>query len=250
VRFRIDPQEKPGDLATAPDGVIEQILPRQTVLTRADSFKAISSHPIVANADQVLIVAAVSHPQPKWGLIDRRLIAARAGKLAPIICLNKIDLIDEVDSSDDEHISSRQAIAHYASLGITTIETSADAAVGIDRLRDLLRGKQTVLAGHSGVGKSSLLRAVQPTLDIRIGEVSEFTQKGRHTTTSAQRHVLEVGGAVIDTPGVKVFGLWNVTRENLVEYFPDVEAETAPQWRIASYQRILKSLPAYDRARA
>ena len=238
VRFRIEAQEKTGNLATAPDGVIEQVLPRKTILTRADSFKAISAHPIVANADQVLIVAAVSHPRPKWGLIDRMLIAARAGNLSPIVCLNKIDLVDEASSP-----SSREALAHYASMGITTVEASAEGMLGIDRLRDLLRGSDTVLAGHSGVGKSSLLRAVQPTLDIRIGEVSEFTQKGRHTTTSAQRHDLDFGGAVIDTPGVKLFGLWNVTRENLLQYFPDVEVDAAPDWRVASYQRILESLP-------
>lgn len=244
VRFRIDPdaKTKTASSATSPDGVIEQLLPRKTVLTRADSFKQKTAHPIVANADQVLIVAAVSHPRPKWGLIDRMLIAARAGNLVPIVCLNKVDL-DEVDSAEDERVSPREAIAHYASMGVTTVETSVEGAIGIEKLRDLLRGKETVLAGHSGVGKSSLLRAVQPNLDIRVGEVSEVTQKGRHTTTSAQRHELEVGGAVIDTPGVKLFGLWNVTRENLSEYFPDVEAQTAPEWRIASYERILESLP-------
>ena len=103
----------------------------------------------------------------------------------------------------------------------------------------------TVLAGHSGVGKSSLIRAVQPDLDLRIGEISRITEKGRHTTTSARRYPLRIGGAVIDTPGVKLFGLWNVTRENLSHYFPDVDAdaETAPRWRRESYQRILASLP-------
>ena len=135
----------------------------------------------------------------------------------------------------------------YAALWVTMPDGPGDEPLAdraIDALRDLLRKKETVLAGHSGVGKSSLLRAVQPTLDIRVGEVSAFTQKGRHTTTSAQRHDLDVGGAVIDTPGVKLFGLWNVTRANVLEYFPDVEAGTAPEWRVASYERILESLPS------
>jgi ribosome biogenesis GTPase len=221
------------------------------VLTRADSFKQKRPHPIVANAQQVLIVASVSHPRPKWGLIDRMIVAARAGGLAPIICLNKVDLLEasagdkeDTDDADDEHVLPHRALRHYATMDIATVQTSIETRVGIDELRALLRDHETVLAGHSGVGKSSLLTAVQPSLDIRVGEVSVYTEKGRHTTTSAQRHPLEVGGAVIDTPGVKLFGLWNVTRENLLEYFPDVEAETAPAWRRASYERILKSLSA------
>jgi ribosome biogenesis GTPase len=169
------------------------------------------------------------------------LVAARAGGLKPIVCLNKIDLSDESDSDID---FAREALTLYSSaLGAVTLETTVETGVGIDALRGLLRNKSTVLAGHSGVGKSSLIRAVQPSLDLRVGDVSHVTQKGRHTTTSARRYPLEIGGAVIDTPGVKLFGLWNVTRENLLEHFPDVEAETAPEWRVESYERILTSLP-------
>jgi ribosome biogenesis GTPase len=237
IRFRIEAENvEPG----APQGIIEQILPRETILTRADSFKAISAHPIVANAQQVLIVASLVNPRPKWGLIDRIIVAARAGKLEPVVCLNKIDLANE-PGADLEF--AREVLAHYATLNVTTLETSVDQAIGIDNLKDVLRGQTTVLAGHSGVGKSSLIRAVQPSLDLRIGEVSRFTQKGRHTTTSARRYPLEFGGAVIDTPGVKLFGLWNVTRENLAQYFPDVDADAAPKWRRDSYARILASLP-------
>jgi ribosome biogenesis GTPase len=238
VRFRItEDKPEPG----APDAVVEQILPRATILTRADSFKAIVSHPIVANADQVLIVVSLVHPRPKWGLIDRMLVAARAGGLKPIVCVNKIDLSDD---SDSDIAFAREALALYSSvLGADTLETSADTNAGTDALRALLRDKTTVLAGHSGVGKSSLIRAVQPALDLRIGDVSHITQKGRHTTTSARRFPLDFGGAVIDTPGVKLFGLWNVTRDSLIEHFPDVEQDTAPEWRVASYQRILASLP-------
>ncbi len=229
VRFRVaDEQAQPG----SPQGVIEQILPRETMLTRADSFKARTSHPIVANAQQVLIVAAVREPRPKWGLIDRMIVSAEAGQLRPVICLNKVDLADE---SNDE-------IDHYASLGYQTLRTSVQTQQGIEELRSILKDRETVLAGHSGVGKSSLIRAVQPGLDIRIGEVSQVTQKGRHTTTSARRYPMPMGGAVIDTPGVKLFGLWNVTPEKLIDHFPDVAAETAPPWRVASYERILESL--------
>jgi ribosome biogenesis GTPase len=238
VRFRdggtVDDQGRP-------EAVIEQILPRRTLLTRADSFKAIEAQPIVANADQMLIVAALAEPWPKWGLIDRMLIAARGGGLSPIVCLNKADLA-ETKGGRKELDFALAALGHYASMGVTTLQTSVTAGLGLDALRDLLRGKTTVLAGHSGVGKSSLVRAIQPTLDLRIGAISNYTGKGRHTTTTSQRFLLDMGGYVIDTPGVKLFGLWNVTREKLPEFFPDVEAGTAPEWRVESYQRIAESL--------
>ncbi len=228
---------RPGE----PQGVIERVLPRKTVLTRADSFKQIEQHPIVANADQMLIVASVHRPKVKWGLIDRMLIAAQAGGLAPIVCLNKIDL-DEGDD-DAEMIFARQALAHYQSFGITTVQTSVHHPQSLQVLRDLLASKVTVLAGHSGVGKSSLIRAIQPSLDLRVGDVSTYTEKGRHTTTSARRYALDFApGHVIDTPGVKLFGLWGVTPDNLNDFFPDITAGTAPQWRTESHERISASL--------
>ena len=225
------------------EAVIEQILPRRTLLTRADSFKAIEAHPIVANADRMLIVAALAEPWPKWGLIDRMLIAARAGGLEPVLCLNKADLA-ATKGGQKELDFALGALAHYASMGVTTIQTSVTAPLGLDELKAMLRDQTTVLAGHSGVGKSSLIRAIQPALDLRIGAISGYTGKGRHTTTSAKRFLLDGGGYVIDTPGVKLFGLWNVTRENLPEFFPDVEGGTAPQWRQDSFARIVESLPA------
>jgi ribosome biogenesis GTPase len=99
-----------------------------------------------------------------------------------------------------------------------------------------------VLAGHSGVGKSSLVARLEPGLNIRVGEISAYTGKGRHTTSSARRYPLSAGGAVIDTPGVKLFGLWGVTRENLPDFFPDVASGAAPQWRQESFERIAESL--------
>jgi ribosome biogenesis GTPase len=229
-------------------GVIETAEPRKTVLTRTDSFKSHEQHPIVANAQQMLIVASVKEPAVKWGLVDRMLIAARSGGLVPIVCLNKIDLAllddpsEKIADADDENVDPREALSHYLSLGVQTIETSVDRSIGLDELKACLINQSTVLAGHSGVGKSSLIRAIQPELDIRIGEISGFTGKGRHTTTSARRYMLDFGGSVIDTPGVKMFGLWQITAESLLEFFPDVVAKTAPPWRAASYERIAASL--------
>ena len=237
VRFRatgsVDEQGRP-------EAVVEQILPRRTVLMR---LKDEQVYPIVANAEQLLIVASVYRPIVRWGLVDRMIVAARSGGLLPIVCLNKIDLAADDPEADVSLREGREVLAHYTSLGIGTLQTSVSQRIGLGKLQDLLRGRVTVLAGHSGVGKSSLIHAIEPALDIRIGEVSHFTAKGKHTTTSARRYPLSFGGSVIDTPGVKVFGLWNVTRETLSEFFPDVEAEHAPTWRIESYERILQSLP-------
>lgn len=225
-----------------PQAVIEQVLPRKTVLTRADSFKGIEQHPIVANAQQMLIVASLHLPEVRWGLIDRMIVAARSGGLSPIVCLNKIDLAKD----EDDQRSAQEILDHYASMEIRTLRASVEKRMGLEELKELLRDRMTVLAGHSGVGKSSLIRAIQPQLDLRIGAISGHTQKGRHTTTSARRYDLDFGGSVVDTPGVKLFGLWGVTRQNLPEYFPDVAADTAPPWRRESFQRILDSLPDND----
>ena len=240
VRVRVSPDLN--DPGGRPEGVIEQILPRQTVLTRADSFKQQLQHPIVANAGQMLIVASVAHPYVKWGMIDRMIIAAQAGGLRPTICLNKVDLVQHDKVAKKEMPFAQEALAHYATVNVPSIFASATTGQGLDALRTFLKDQTTVLAGHSGVGKSSLLTAVDPGLVIRVGEISRYTGKGRHTTTSARRYPLAAGGAVVDTPGVKVLGLWNVTRENLTEYFPDVAGGTAPPWRVESFQRIEASL--------
>ncbi|MBC7782420.1 MAG: ribosome small subunit-dependent GTPase A [Burkholderiales bacterium] len=235
VRFTIAPELND---KKAYEASVEVIEPRKTVLARADSFKARDVHPIVANAGQMLIVAALHLPEVKWGLIDRMVIAARSGGLDPIVCLNKIDTAanqDDLDAAD-------AALAHYETLGVRTLKTCAIKQINIDVLQSMLKDHVTVLAGHSGVGKSTLVKAIEPGLDIRIGDISAIHSKGMHTTTSARRYALTIGGYVIDTPGVKLFGLWQVARDALLEYFPDVEADTAPEWRKESYQRILKSL--------
>jgi ribosome biogenesis GTPase len=239
VRFRESGNK---DDLGRPEAVIEQVLPRDTILTRADSFTGRNQHPIVANADQMLIVVSLLHPAVKWGLVDRMLIAAQSGKLKPIICLNKIDLAGDDPDGRALLAEADAVLKHYQSLGAEALRTSVDGNVGLTALRDLLKGRATVLAGHSGVGKSSLISSIQPKLDIRIGEVSDYTAKGRHTTTSARRYPLDFGGEVIDTPGVKMFGLWGVTRENLDDFFPDVTAGTAPPWRVESHQRIRASM--------
>lgn len=239
VRFRpVEARDESG----REEAVIEQVLPRETVVTRADSFKQIEQHPIVANAQQMLIVASLLLPRVKWGLIDRMMLAARSGGLEPIVCLNKVDLARDEKQGAEAYEEAKAVLDYYRAMGMRVLETSIETRAGLDELRDILRNKVTVLAGHSGVGKSSLIRAVQSSLDLRVGAISGYTGKGRHTTTSARRYPLEVGGFVVDTPGVKLFGLWGITPENVTDYFHDVEAGTAPDWRRDSFERIVESL--------
>ena len=250
VRFRPNggttklPSSEGGQLQA--EGVIEAALPRRTILTRVDSFEEHKQDPIVANADRFLIVASMHNPFPRFGLIDRMLVAAQAGGLRPAVVVNKADLAPQAEDA----AGTLAALDHYrTALGIEAFTTSILTGEGLDQLRAFLSGQVTVLAGHSGVGKSSLVNAVQPQLDLRVGEVSETHSKGRHTTTSARRYPLDdpAGGAVIDTPGVKVFGLWGVSGEALLAYFPDVVAGSAPAWRVESYERILASLSGSGR---
>ena len=192
------------------EGVIERVEPRHGLLTRASRGR---EHVIVANVDQVVIVMSLVEPDIKPHLIDRYLVSAAKGGIAPIICLNKADLVD--------HAPVQPLIGLYSQLGIPTFLTSAITGLGIDRLGKYLNGRQTVFAGQSGVGKSSLLNAIQPDLALQVREVSEATQKGRHTTTTAELIRLNLGGWVVDTPGIRQFELWDIIPEEVEGFFPE-----------------------------
>jgi len=196
----------------APDdeGLIEKVEPRYGLLTR-QSWKR--EHVLVANVDQVVIVAALAEPFLKPHLVDRYLVAASMGSLRPIVCFNKADLVD--------HTDFQQLLGLYAQLGVPVVLASAQTGQGITALRKHLHDRQTVIAGQSGVGKTSLLNAVQPGLKLRVREVSEANQKGRHTTTTAELIKLEFGGWVVDTPGIRQFDLWNVVPAELDGHFPE-----------------------------
>lgn len=195
---------------TNPEGMIERVEPRRGVLTRASRRR---EHVIVANVDQLLIVMSLVQPDLKPHLIDRYLAAAQKGDLKPVLALNKADLTDAVDL--------QPTIGLYAQLGIPVILCSARTGYGIDRLREQLRGRSTVFSGQSGVGKSSLLNAVQPGLALAVKSVSEVNQKGRHTTTYSQLIKLNSGGWVVDTPGVRQLQLWDAIPEEMEGYFPE-----------------------------
>jgi ribosome biogenesis GTPase len=194
----------------AAEGMIERVEPRHGVLTRASRRR---EQVLVANVDQVAIVVSLVQPDLKPHLIDRYLAAAQQGGLAPVLLLNKADLADPVEL--------QPLVGGYAQLGIPVLLTSARTGMGIGRLREQLRGRATVFSGQSGVGKSSLLNAVQPGLGLSVKTVSEVNNKGRHTTTYAQLIKLEFGGWVVDTPGVRQLQLWDVRPEEVEGYFPE-----------------------------
>jgi ribosome biogenesis GTPase len=190
------------------EGMIERVEPRHGVLTRASRRR---EHVLVANVDQAAIVVSLVEPELKPHLIDRYLALAQQGGLKPLVLLNKADRVDIADF--------QPRIGAYAQLGFTAMLTSATTGMGVDRLRQELRGRATVFSGQSGVGKSSLLNAVEPGLGLAVKSVSESTSKGRHTTTYAQLIKLASGGWVVDTPGVRQLSLWDVRPEEVEGYF-------------------------------
>ncbi len=206
-------------------GVVEQVLlPRRNMsprMHRPDVGKTSSQRKVIAaNIDRVLVVASWRMPAIWPELIDRYLIAAARNELEAVICVNKIDLVE--DQSELE-----AAIQPYRDAGYQVLLTSAETGAGVEMLRDLLKGSATVFAGLSGVGKSSLLSRIEPGLKLRaltVGERGKNRNQGRHTTTMATMYLLKEGGALIDTPGIREFGLAFLERRELAGFYPEIAA--------------------------
>jgi ribosome biogenesis GTPase len=193
------------------EGIIERVEPRRGVVSRTSKGR---QHVLVANVDQLIIVTSAAEPRLKPNLVDRLLVTAEKGGIQPVICINKIDLIEPADLMP--------LVGVYAQLGYEVLLISATNHFGIGRLRERLAGAESVVTGQSGVGKSSLLNAVEPGLALRVQSVSEESQKGRHTTTTAELIPLSIGGYVVDTPGIRQFQLWDVIPEEVAGFFREL----------------------------
>ena len=199
------------------DWVVTDVDERTSQLSRPDPHHVNLERVMASNVDQIFVICAPGRPPFRAGLLDRYWVAATRGNVALRIVLNKVD-----DGSEDELRSVREVLQSYRDAGLTVLETSATEGRGIEPLRDALRGTCFALVGQSGVGKSSLANALVPDLELRVGAVSAALGKGRHTTTSASLHDLGDDTWLIDTPGIRAFGLWDVDRGTLEEAFEDI----------------------------
>jgi ribosome biogenesis GTPase / thiamine phosphate phosphatase len=195
--------------------MIEKIEERKSKFSRmAPTARGEYEQVLIANPDQVLIVFACAEPAPKMRMLDRFLIIIEERQLPIVLIVNKVDLIGMKNA--------KKMFGHYQEIGYPVIYTSANKSIGIKKIKKLLEGKITLFAGPSGVGKSSLLNVVQPDLGLHVSNVSKATGKGRHTTVVRQMFPLEGGGYVADTPGIKSLVFWDIEKEELDGYFPEI----------------------------
>jgi ribosome biogenesis GTPase len=202
--------------ATGDEGTlarIVEVLPRKTLLRRSADDDDPIERPLVANADQLVIVVSVANPEPRTRLIDRFLVAAYDAGMRPLLCLTKIDLADP-----------EPLLSTYRPLGVESVATQRDG--DLSELSEQLRDRTSVMVGHSGVGKSTLVNALVPGTNRAIGVVNDNTGRGRHTSTSALLLRLPDGGWIVDTPGIRSFGLAHVQPDQLINAFGDLAQET------------------------
>lgn len=194
--------------------LITAIVPRQNYVIRRASNLSKESHIIAANIDQALLMVTLRHPETAVEFVDRFLVTCEAYKIPVTLLLSKADL-----QSEEEMAAFREI---YEPIGYPVMTVSASTGEGVEEVHRLMVGKTTLLSGNSGVGKSTLVQRIDPTLDIRTGEISDAHHKGRHTTTFSTMYPLSEGGYLIDTPGIKGFGLIDIANAELWHYFPEM----------------------------
>lgn len=195
--------------------VITEILPRKNYIIRRSTNLSRQAHVIAANIDVAFIVVTIDFPEVKLPFLDRLLVTCEVYNVQPVIVLNKIDLMD-----GDERVAAFHEI--YEGAGYTVLEVSARTGRGVDELRKMCDGKVSLFSGVSGVGKSSLIKALDPSLEPKVGEISDAHLQGKHTTTFYEMYRLASGGFIIDTPGIRGFGLVDLSREEIALYFPEM----------------------------
>jgi ribosome biogenesis GTPase len=208
------------------EGIIVHVEPRKTILSRADNLSRRKEQLIASNIDQVLITTSVLTPPLKPSLVDRYIIAAQKGGMEPIILINKVDLLEGLDASEDPLILQEKELFEdfvkgYRQIGLCVIPVSTITGEGVEALHQVMTDKSSVFSGQSGVGKSSLINTLLGS-SIPTGQVVHRTKKGAHTTTTTRLIPLAFGGWCVDTPGIKSFGVWDLGKEELESYFAEI----------------------------
>ena len=198
-------------------GLITHIAPRHNYIVRRATKLSKVSHIIAANIDQALLIVTLAHPRTSTGFIDRFLVTTEAYHISAGIVFNKIDLYDKKLSVLQDELNNI-----YRNAGYKCLNVSALKGTNLDLLINTLKEKRTLLSGHSGVGKSALINAIEPGLDLKVKALSGYHKVGMHTTTFAEMHKLSFGGFIIDTPGIKEFGLTHFNRKEIAERFPEM----------------------------
>jgi ribosome biogenesis GTPase len=197
-------------------GMITEVLPRKNKLARYATGPKPLEQVIVANVDQIVTVLAAAQPAPNWRMLDRYLATAEAANIPARICITKMDLAEEQRLMEMVRI--------YQDIGYPVLLTSARSGRGVDEFKQTLKDRVSVFVGMSGVGKTSLLNAMQPGLGLRVKEVSSATGKGKHATSHLEMFALDCGGGIVDTPGMKLFGLWRIDEIDLASLFVEMHA--------------------------
>lgn len=199
------------------DGVIRSIDTRKNYIIRVSPHNKNQKHIVASNLDLALLITTISHPRTSLGFIDRFLLTAEAYHIPAVIVVNKIDLLK---SKHEEELQKWMSI--YSEAGYQIFPIVAKAPNTIHQLQNLIKGKITLFSGHSGVGKSTLINQLIPNINLKTTEISDYSGKGQHTTTFAEMFDLPTGGSIIDTPGVKEFGLIHIEKSELSHYFPEM----------------------------
>jgi ribosome biogenesis GTPase / thiamine phosphate phosphatase len=198
-------------------GMIKKILPRRNYVVRQSPRQRQNLHLLASNVDQAIIITTIIDPELKLGFVDRFLLMTEAYNIPTVLIFNKSDLYEEAEMAYFDVLKST-----YEGIGYTVMLVSAEDKIGLDDFINLLKDKTSLVAGQSGVGKSTLVNSIQPQLDLRTGEISDYSGKGQHTTTFAEMHPLTFGGSIIDTPGIKLLAFTHLKPDDISHNFKEI----------------------------